>query len=267
MFNYHSHTVFCFHAQNTPEEMILEAIDKNFSEIGISDHYGKLPDGTWMGHSLKEPDIYFSELKTLKEKYKNQITVKIGAEMDFDPLNADRIYNEIVSYDPDYILGSIHLHKGFFFSAGPKQYRETSPEDMDRIIRSYLETLVIMAERGYVNCVDHFDHFKKFWVLEDDSIYYPYYERIAEALRDNNMALELNTHYFEGEADYIRDPNLFMLKKAAEYDIPVIVSSDCHCREDLSHNFPLAFECLKEAGIKTTCRFENRKVIKEEFVY
>ena len=266
MFNFHSHTYMCRHAQNTPKEMVLEAIKRGFSSIGISEHYGKFPDGRWYGHSLFDAEQYFSECKEAKEKYGDKIDVKIGVEMDFRPDNCKEIYEEIMAYEPDYIMGSLHFHNDFYFSGGFGDYKGKSPLELDEIIRDYLETVIIMVNTGYVNNLNHFDLYKKFYELPDESVYYPYYKKIAEGLRDHNMSMEFNTHYCEGECLYKNDPEFYMLNLAKEYDIPVIVSADAHSKELLSDKFEYAFKLLKEIGIKTTCRFDKCKVIKEPFI-
>jgi histidinol-phosphatase (PHP family) len=36
--NYHTHTTYCRHAQNTPEEMVQVAIEAGFATLGFSEH-------------------------------------------------------------------------------------------------------------------------------------------------------------------------------------------------------------------------------------
>ena len=264
MFNFHCHTFYCGHALNTPEEMIKAAIDKGFSSIGISEHYGKNEKGEWFWHSIKDPKGYYQDFLKAKEKYKDKIEILLGFEMDVQKYDYEETYKEILTYNPDYVLGSVHAYKDMFFSGGFDFYKTKTKEYLDNIIKEYLSYCIKIINLGYVNCLDHFDSYKKFYHLEDEEELYPYYKEIAKALRDNNVAIELNTHYFF-EGIYEPDPNFYMLNLAKEYDIPVIVSSDAHSTEALNHKFTEAFEILKKIGIKTTCRFKNRQVIKEPF--
>ena len=264
MFNFHCHTLYCGHGLNTPEEMIKSAVDMGLSSIGISEHFGKDEKGEWFGHSLKEPEKYYQDFLKAKEKYKDKIEILLGFEMDVQEYNYNKVYKEILSYNPDYILGSVHLFKDMFFSGGLNFYKTRTKKYLDNIIREYLIYCVQVIHLGYVNCLDHFDSYKKFYVLDNEEELYPYYKDIAIALKENNAALEINTHYF-GEGFYKPDPNNYMLNLAIDYDIPVIVSSDAHDKDDLCHNFEETFKILKDIGIKTTCRFKNRGVIKEAF--
>ncbi|MBQ7256101.1 MAG: histidinol-phosphatase HisJ family protein [Abditibacteriota bacterium] len=264
MFGFHNHTYYCEHAVNTPAEIIEEAIKRGFSSIGISEHFGKLETGEFItpGHSMTDPVAYFKECARAKDIYQDKIDILIGVEMDYGPYNPSLLYKEILEFNPDYILGSVHLCEGFFYSR-PNDYNDTN---IEKKIKIYLNKILEMVESGFVNCLDHFDLYKKFVVLPHESIYYPYYEKIAKALKERDVAFEFNTHFYEGAGVYIPDPNLYMLTLVRDYDIPVIVSSDSHKKEDLSYNFEKAFEILKDVGIKTTCRFNDRKVIKEPFV-
>ena len=272
MFGFHNHTYYCGHAENTPREIIEEAVKEGFSQIGISEHYGKFEDGRWITpkHSLTDPYAYFKECREAKEKYRDKIKVSIGVELDFGPFDPKLLYKEILGFNPDYILGSVHLCEGFFYSR-PEQYNELSlscENDLEEtVISTYLNKILEMVKSRMVNCLDHFDLYKKFIVLKDESKYYPYYEKIAKALKDGDVAFELNTHFFEGEGKYVPDPNLYMLNLVRDYQIPVIVSSDAHKKEDICHNFHKAFKLLKDVGITTTCEFENRRVIKKRIYF
>lgn len=267
MFNYHTHTVFCGHAENTVDEMCEKAIELGFSEIGFSEHYDRDLRGECRGKLPFDPKEYAKSVKEAKEKYKDRIKVLLGAEMDFYLYNYLDVYKEILEMEPDYILGSVHRVKGFSFSKGHIPFIYLSEKETEIILKEYLGTLISMINSGCVNCLDHFDIFKRSYIVKDDSVYYPYYEVIAKSLKEKNMAIEFNTHYNIGEFKYIPDPENYMWNLVREYDIPVIVSSDCHSKDDLTYRFDTAFEFLKNTGIKTACRFRNRQVIKEKLIY
>ena len=78
--NYHTHCNLCKHAGGTIEEYVLEAVDKGFDILGMSDHlpYKDVDYGYRMEY--KEKDIYFDEITRLKEKYKKDIKLYSGME-------------------------------------------------------------------------------------------------------------------------------------------------------------------------------------------
>ena len=67
--NFHTHTVFC-DGKNTPEEIVLSAIDKGFSAIGFSGHGYTDFD---LRYCMKDTCGYITEINRLKDKYKKLI--------------------------------------------------------------------------------------------------------------------------------------------------------------------------------------------------
>ena len=78
--DYHVHTRFC-DGKNTPEEMVLKAIEKGMEALGFSAHSYTFFDESYC---LKREryNEYKAEINRLKEKYKGTIDVYCGIEMD-----------------------------------------------------------------------------------------------------------------------------------------------------------------------------------------
>lgn len=81
--NYHSHTIYCYHAVNTVQDVILMAIKNGWKTIGISEH---APLNTHRKFRLNWDTIddYIQEVSFYKRKYKDQITVLCGLEAEYD---------------------------------------------------------------------------------------------------------------------------------------------------------------------------------------
>lgn len=86
--NYHTHTTRCHHATGSDEEFVLSAIKGGYQELGFSDHT------PWKYHTDYISDIrmlpeelpgYVESIRSLQEKYKNQISIKIGLECEYFP--------------------------------------------------------------------------------------------------------------------------------------------------------------------------------------
>ena len=67
--NFHTHSVFC-DGDNTLEEIVRASVEKGFSAIGFSGHGYTDYD---LRYCMKNTDGYISEIKNLKEKYKDKI--------------------------------------------------------------------------------------------------------------------------------------------------------------------------------------------------
>ena len=86
--NYHTHTTWC-DGHDTPEAVVLAAIDKGFDTIGFSSH-AMLPENVldW----VLTPDKavrYAKEIRGLAEKYSGRIDVLCGVEADYIPGGAN----------------------------------------------------------------------------------------------------------------------------------------------------------------------------------
>ena len=97
--NLHTHTHYV-DGKDTPEEMILTAIERGFDSIGFSDH--SLMKNSFLPRKMT-PDAfarYKAEVRALKEKYRGVLDVFCGLEYDF--------YSDVPTDDLDYLIGSVH---------------------------------------------------------------------------------------------------------------------------------------------------------------
>ena len=79
--NYHSHCLFC-DGRSTPENFIRFAIAHKFRAYGFSSH-SPLPFETNWNMSKDDMPEYLAEIERLKHKYKEQLEIYVGLEIDF----------------------------------------------------------------------------------------------------------------------------------------------------------------------------------------
>jgi histidinol phosphatase-like PHP family hydrolase len=91
-YDLHNHTTFS-DGKLTPEDLIKKKINLGLNLIAITDHY----------EDIKDINRYFTEIKALSEKYKNEIVVIAGIEKEF-------MGYHIVVFGTEYI---IEKHKSF----------------------------------------------------------------------------------------------------------------------------------------------------------
>lgn len=157
----HTHTIFS-DGDNTPEEMVLSAIEKGLSYIGFSDHAPMDFDDGCAMDAGKLP-AYAAEINRLKEKYKNQITIYLGLEMDS------------LSPDPgialDYRIGSVHYlemedghHVSIDWTAEKlKQGADTYfGGDIYALIEAYYQRVGRIVQLTGADIIGHFDLVTKF---------------------------------------------------------------------------------------------------------
>ena len=78
----HNHTTLCNHASGTSEEYIQRAIELGIDVYGFSDHAPMNYDPKYRMDISSKP-IYEKEILGLKEKYRNDISILLGYEVDY----------------------------------------------------------------------------------------------------------------------------------------------------------------------------------------
>ena len=91
--NFHTHTVLC-DGSNTPEEMVLRALDLGFTHLGFSGHMD--PD------IHMDMDEYVRQITALQEKYKDRLDILMGVEL-------DTMYDPSIGKRAEYVIGSTHF--------------------------------------------------------------------------------------------------------------------------------------------------------------
>jgi len=97
--NLHTHSTYV-DGKDTPEELILEAIQREFGAIGFSEHSylecSPFPNRL----TLDRMEQYKKEIKELKSKYRDRIQIFCGLEYEF--------FSNLDTEDLDYLIGSVH---------------------------------------------------------------------------------------------------------------------------------------------------------------
>ncbi len=236
----HVHTVFS-DGKNTPEEMVLAAIEKGMKCIGFSDH-AYTPFDEDFCIAKHEQALYRSTVSALKEKYKDKITVLCGIEQD--------LCSDVQAECYDYVIGSLH----YVYADNMYIPVDHSPEvllqsvqehfqgDIYSFIEAYYRMLAEMAENAKIDLIGHFDLVCKFneggrLFDETDPRYVCAWQAAVDRLLKKKIPFEINTgaisrgyrsapYPAEPICDYIRaNGGSFML------------SSDCHKAENLCYGF------------------------------
>ncbi len=161
-YDLHTHTIWC-DGKSTPEEVVLSAINKGLKTIGVACHsYCDFLPNEFLHYS--KIDEFISQIKGLKEKYKDRIRVICGVEQDvFSPP-----YAKTDSFD--YIIGSNHNFyiDGQFYPMDLSQellvkyVNEVFNGDYYLAIENYFRYTGEIVERTKADIIGHFDLIKKF---------------------------------------------------------------------------------------------------------
>lgn len=245
MYNYHTHTYRCGHAKGTDEEYVLHAIDNGYDKIGFSDHAPYLfPDGHDSGFRVKkkEAEDYVASIRSLQEKYKDKIDIKLGFELEYFPNLHDTEIEYLSQLGYDYLILGQHFTDNEYESYAKYSGNETnSPVTLDK----YISQLLVGARTGDFLYVCHPDLIN---FTGDKAIYLKKMRYMLEEQKKIEIPIEFNFYGFFEHRQY---PNYDFWKMVAEIGNPVVIGLDAHWPGvyDDKENLELAHQYLSSLGI------------------
>lgn len=269
LFNLHTHSYFS-DGKSTPEEVVLEAINQGMKVLGFSDH-SPVPFENSFAIKNDEVQNYISTIKSLKEKYQDQIDIYCSMEMDFIPGIVKDFKKTKEELSLDYMIGSVHLVGNdinkLWFIDGSKV--ETYDEglfnyyngDIKKGVKTFFHQYNEMIETEEFDIVGHFDkikmHNRDRYFTENEKWYRDLLMETMTLIKEKSLIVEVNTRgiYKKRSEDFY--PSTWILPIMCEMNIPVVISSDSHKSEELTLCFKEAEDALKTAGYKETMCFRN----------
>lgn len=267
--NYHTHSRYC-DGKGELREYVEYALAHGFTHLGFSGHC-PLPMENNFGIRPGQYLDYCNEVRTLKQEYAGRIDIKLGLEIDYIP-GVLEDFSELVDRGGlEYNIGSVHLvtnPEHFPYPASLEELWmidggrwETYDEGLQRIfdgnirlgVKAFFRQTNEMLQRNRPTIVGHFDKI----VMHNRDRYFHYNEPWFQALlgetvcliRDLGLIAEVNTRgiYKKRHNDFY--PARRTLAEMNKMGIPVIISTDAHCPENLDQEEG-AYEFLQEINYK-----------------
>ena len=247
----HNHTTRCNHAEGTVDEYIQRAIELGIDIYGFSEH---APMDFDEKYRLPFCDIeaYAHDILTAKERYKDDIKILLGYEVDWLPGHMD---DKILSADVDYLIGSVHFIDKWSFD-NPEFIGGWKNKDIDEIWKAYFEATGAMAKSGKFDIVGHLDLIKvfKFMPTQDVRILA---KNVLKSIKTSNMVMEINTSGLRKPIGEMY-PSRALLEEAYTLDIPITFSSDAHAVDQIGAGYELATTLAKDIGYTQAVTFQGR---------
>ena len=256
MIDYHIHTSLCNHAEGGMEAYIRKAVEIGLTDICFLDHLTMRPAETSHSMALSEVPFYFQALQRLKQKYKGKIKVKIGLEIDFNPIYVDIIKEMIERFSFDVIGGSLHYAGELNIVSRSSSWNQGS-HDQDLIYDLYFEHLTKMLDYNYFDVVCHLDLIKKFGRKPLKSLDKDYNE-ILSTIKQKNLIVEINTDGYNHPAQDVY-PSFDIIRKCREHGISITLGSDAHMPANVGQHYDKVLPLLIEAGYRHLAVFDKRK--------
>lgn len=238
--NYHTHTTYC-DGKNTPEELIERALELGCSEIGFSGHSYTYFDESWC-MSREGTQAYKECISILKEKYKGKINIILGIEQD--------LWSEESTEGYDLVIGGVHYirHGDAFLPTDEskelteKIVREYYSGDYMAMCEEYYSNAALLRRRTRCDIIAHFDIITKF--NEGDTLfdtsdqrYVMAAEKALDVLCATPVRFEINTGAISRGYRSEAYPSAALIEKIKQRGSALILSSDCHAKENLLYKF------------------------------
>ncbi len=226
LYNYHTHTYRCGHADGAVEDYIKRAIDCGVTDLGFSDHMPFVcSDGFESTFRVPTAQVtdYVREIAELREKYKEQIRILIGFETEYYPRKFDEMFRNALDYGAEYLIMGEH----FMDEEHPDQMHTIAPTtDAERLER-YVACVAEGIRRRVFTQIAHPDMFH---FVGDADLYHAKMREICLASKECAVPLEINLLGIRGERNY---PNDAFWKVAGEVGCPVTFGCDAHTPMDV----------------------------------
>lgn len=255
MKNYHTHTKRCRHATGEDREYVEAAIKAGFEEIGFSDHSPMLFSNDHISTFrmyVEEAEDYANSIKQLKEEYKNQISIKLGFELEYYPQLFENTLSFLKQFDYDYLILGQHYTDNEFEDYAHYTGRATSnPIHLDKYINQALAGIKT-GEFAYIAHPDLINF------TGDKKLYVEKMTYFCEELKALNCPLEFNMLGFSQKRNY---PNKTFWDIVAQVKNDVIVGFDAHSPESLTNKsiYNDIIDYLKKLNIQPIDHIEFRK--------
>ncbi|MEG0264789.1 MAG: histidinol-phosphatase [Erysipelotrichaceae bacterium] len=228
-FNYHTHTYRCGHATGEDEQYIKAAIMAGFKTIGMSDHMGypqkDVPSDRMSYEMIGE---YLNSMYLLKEKYKDQINILVGFEIEW----YDNCRNYLIDMRKqcDYMIIGQHC-----------KYVDGYGYDYlcnDEDVSMYATQIETAFASGLISILAHPDYFMLGRRDFNDACVEAS-KRIAQASLTYDIPLEVNlkgmkkSNLFYDDGQHPPYPNRKFWEIVSSYGCKVVYGFDAHCPADL----------------------------------
>ncbi|MGM0874921.1 MAG: histidinol-phosphatase HisJ [Bacillota bacterium] len=253
----HVHTPFCPHGTNDELEAYIEqAIKEDFDSLTFTEH-APLPigfkDPTPMEDSamkLQDMDAYISKILTLKDKYRNRITINLGLEVDYikEYENETKSFLNLYGKCLDDSILSVHFLKldetYFCMDFDEKTFGQMIDiaGSLQNLHHAYYHEVLhsIHSDLGKYKPkrIGHFTLVNKFqkqypitFSTEEPIL------NVLQAIKEQDLEIDYNVAGLRKEYCGETYPGEWVAKMAQRQKIPLIYGSDAHSARDVGKNY------------------------------
>ncbi len=270
--NHHTHSYYS-DGNSHPEEYIRQAISLGFDLLGFTEH-SPLPFDNNFSFKEEKKEEYLSLFAALKARYKGQIELVLGMEMDYIPGIMEDFESLTTGFGLDYSIGSVHLVRNsgkedLWFIDGPlaltydSGLKEIFGGDIRKAVAAYYRQVNDMLETQRFDIIGHIDkikmHNRRRYFTGDEAWYRDLVSGTLQLIKEKGVIVEVNTRGIYKKRSDTTYPGPGILKQIMLLNIPVMINSDAHHPPEVDGAFDQALSLVKEAGIRELVRFSNHQ--------
>lgn len=238
----HMHTTFC-DGKDSPEDMILSAIEKGLKRVGVSFHSVTiLNKGKYV--TVEKEQAFRKTMEELKEKYKDKIEVLAGIELDYYTIETLGGF--------DYVIGSVHQlnvnGKTYQLDSSKTKFinlvNEAFNGDYYACAEEYYRCVADVVNKTNCDFIGHIDLITKF--NKDQDLFDQNHPRYVKAWKEAvdklvpyGIPFEINMGAIS--RGYMVEP--YPLPPVLEYikqkGGKLILSSDSHAKETVAYQYDI----------------------------
>ena len=262
MIDTHTHTQYSKHATGEVEELIKAAISNNIKILSITDHAPYFVDE--YNRILKsELGKYIREIRFFSNKYKDDIKVLVGLEVDYHPEHNLYIYNLLKDIEIDYVIGAIH-----YVYINDKKINVWDIDSLlaPEFIDEYFNYLDSMIESGFFDSIAHPDTILRGGIKS--KLFSDKFDPLIPKMVKNKISYEINCSSknkdnfdpilqknVRGDAIY---PDYDLLRKLNYHNVSFTIGSDSHNIIDVGFGIKDNLLKCNSIGINEIAFYENR---------
>lgn len=257
--DYHIHTEFSFDSEANIDDICLTAIDRNLSEIAITDHLDFFSEKPY-DHILDVKSCY-EAIANARDKYGEKLAILFGAELGQPQRNPQSTINFYNDFKPDFVIGSIHNMDN---DEDIYDYDWSHLDHYD-FYHKYLAWELDLAKNYDFDVLGHLTYplrcmFEANGKTFDLRPFTDSFRELFKTIIEKGKGIECNT---SGLLQKLGEPlpRLEILKLYKECGGEIItVGSDAHLPDKVGLTIPQGYELIREAGFKYISTYRARKV-------
>ncbi len=224
MFNLHTHTFRCHHAQGEDRAYVEAAIKADYDAIGFSDHAPMLfpAESEYISHFRMLPsdyEGYVNSVLELKREYASDIRIYLGLEAEYYPALFDESLRFYCQYPIDYLIQGQHFVGNEY---DPGSLYPSRPFTDTALLRRHVKQTLEGLATGAFTYVAHPDLAN---FIGDKDLYRFEVEKLCEGAKKYGVPLELNFLGFYEGRNY---PNRLFWEIARNVGCDVVIGLDAH---------------------------------------